>query len=432
MKTDKERSQAASPPVRRLAFALAALLALAGGEAAAQGASFSGDSTTIFRMREGVDDKHYFPLYEYLHLSAASGAPQGSVSAQLGLWGRVDLWDETRGKRTNGDVQYGFISYRGARDNLQLQAGRQWVLEGVAAERVDGLYARSDFAGGVQGSAFVGTPVTTDPSFDGGELIYGGRVAHSRADLYSVGLSALRNQEDGDGLREEEGIDLWLRPARQVDLTGRSSYNSLTGGWQEHAWAVAVTPLDPLRVTASLNWVDYRDYFHHVTTSALALVPGGLSPREEMLLLSLSAGYTLSKSLGVSADYRHYDYEVAGDADSLGVGATFSAPNALTAGASLRRMEGSGDRLDYTEGRVWANQRLGAADVTLDVFDVYFDRSVNGRKNTVSVSGAVGYDFGPRVRVAGDLEYLRSVDLDNELKALVKVVYAFDTERRGK
>jgi hypothetical protein len=399
---------------------------------AAYATTFSGDSTTILRMRQTTEDRNLFPLYEYLHLSAGDSGKEGTVSVHLGGWGRVDLWDKSTQDHADGDLQYGFLSYRGNKNNLQLNVGRQFVTEGVASEKLDGIYLRSDLMAGFTAAAFVGNPVVTEPNFDGGDLVFGGRVAYGMWKYYSLGVSFLKNNSGGDHLREEEGVDLWLHPMRQIDVVGRSSYNSITDGWMEHAYTATFTPMDALNVSATLQQVNYRDYFHHVTTSALSLTNGILDPNEEVLSLGGSVGYTGIKGLSLAADYKHYDYDIAGHAEYYGAKASYTTPTLFSAGLSVHRMDGRSSLLEYNQYRVYLSQKMGPADVTLDFYDVDFDSSINGRKNTYSVAAAAGYDFPQGVRVAADIDFLRSTDMDHELRGLIKVVYAFDSERRAK
>ena len=430
MKIHYKKMPGILPPVLRMFGSIMAscsllLLSLP----AADATTISGDSTTILRMRETTQDKNLFPLYEYLHFSVADPGKNGTVTFNLGGWGRVDLADKSTDDRGNGDLQYGYLSYRANRNNLQFSAGRQFVTEGVASEKLDGLYLKSDLAAGFSVATFIGTPVVTEPNFAGADYLYGGRIAHATANYYSVGLSALKSNV-GDNLREEEGLDLWLHPIQQLDIAGRSSYNSLTDGWMEHSYTASFAALDTLKLSASLSQINYRDFFHQVTTSALSLTNGLLNPNEESLMLGGSIGYTPSQSLGLSADYRHHNYEIAGDADYFGAKANFSLPNAVSAGLAYHRMDGSSAALKYNEFRAYASQKLGKADITLDFFDVLFDNDINGRKNTYSLAAAAGYNFVPQLRVAADVDFIRSSDFDHEFRGLIKVIYAF--ERRGK
>jgi hypothetical protein len=422
---------------------------------AAEAASFSGDSTTILRVRETTQEGTLIPLYEYLHLAGTGSVKDGSLSLFVGGWGRGDFVERSGINNNDGDLQYGYLSYRGNKNNLQFNAGRQFITEGVATERVDGLYLRSDLAAGFQAALFVGTPVTTEPrrlgsnlvgqgplgfpgpapgsqNFAGGNLIYGGRIAQSMPKLYTIGVSALKMNEGGVRLREEEAVDFWLYPTKQIDITGRSSYNSLSDGWMEHAYTASITPMDKLRISANFSKVNYRDYFYHVTSSAFGFANGIIDPNEEVLTLGGSIGFTFPKNFGISAEYKHYDYDLAGKANYYGASATFFTPDAFSAGLSYHRMDGDTSALQYDRYRAYASQKFGKADVTVDFVDVAYDSNINGRDNTISVSAAAGYEFMDHVRLAGDLEYLRSSDFDNELRGLVKVTFAFDSERRAK
>jgi hypothetical protein len=429
----KKRSGTAFPCLlKTLGSLLASCSVLLFSPLAAHAAAISGDSTTIFRIRQTTDDRNLFPLYEYLHLSGTSVGKEGTTSFQLGGWARGDLGDNSTGENSNGDLQYGFLSYRADKNNLQFSVGRQYVAEGVAYEKIDGLYLRSDIAKGFTAAAFVGSPVVTEPNFTGGDIIYGARLAQGWSNYYTIGISALKNDSGGDRLREEEGVDLWLRPIKQIDIAGRSTYNSITDGFMEHAYTASFTPIDTLRFSATLSQINYRDYFYHVTTSALSLTNGILDPNEEVLALGGSVGYTPFKMLGLSADYKHYDYDIAGSANYFGGKANFTLPDALSAGLSYHRMDGDSDRLKYDEYRAWASKKLGPADLTLDCIDIYFDNSINGIHNTYSIAVAAGYDFSPKVRVAADVDFLRSSDFDQEFRGLIKVTYVFDSERRAK
>jgi len=406
------------------------------GALAAEAAELGGDSTTILRTRVTADDKNLIPLYEYLHLSGSDAVKDGTVSIFLGGWARGDLQDNTTGQNTNGDLQYGFLNYRANKNNFNLNGGRQFVNEGVASERVDGLYARGDLAYGFTLSGFLGAPVETEPNtqppLEQGSLIFGGRVGWGYQSYFWVGLSALKENNDGDHLREEEGIDLWLRPLQQIDIAGLSAYNSLTHGWMEHAYTASFTPLDWLRASFALQQINYEHYFHHVTTSALALTPTGIiNPGEKDFSLGGTIGVTPMKTLTLSADYKHHEYDLQGDANYYGGTVSYLATDTLSTGLSVHSMNGANRLLKYMEYHAYATQKWGKADFTLDFFDVDFDQSINGQANTYSFSALAGWNFNPNLRVAADLDYMRTIDYNNDVRGLIKVIYAFGSERRS-
>lgn len=398
--------------------------------------SITGDSNTYLRMKKSFGRDDLYPLYEYLRFSASMAEQDGSsTTLHLGAWGRLDVMDRSTDDRKDGDLQYGYISYLGANNNLTLNAGRQFVTEGVTTERIDGLYAKSEFMAGFSGAAYLGTPVVTEPhdALSGGESIYGGRVAQGVPGLYSVGISALKSKGEVDARdREEQGIDLWVHPIKQVDFTGRSNYNSETSGWMEHAYTLSIWPMDQLTLSADLTRVNYRDYFYNVTSSAFNLfngVAGPLSPTEEMTAAGVRGSYALGKNVTVAADYKNYAYKEAGSADYFGGKVAYSAPDSLSAGIAAHRMEGASDRLRYTEFRLYGLKKAGPVDLGLDFFSVDYDRDINGMDHSFALTGSVGYRFNEQTRCWADLEYSQTPDFDKEWRALAKVAYAFDIKR---
>lgn len=402
--------------------------------------SFSGESNTIFRMRTTIDKKDIYPAYEYLRLNMTDNRSDGSgVSFYLGAWGRLDLADKSTDKYSDADLQYAYLSYRAAKNNTVVNLGRQFVSEGVAAERLDGLYLRNDFAAGISAAAFAGKSVITEPDYKGGNFVYGARLSQGMPKYYSVGLSALKSEsDDKTRYREEEGLDIWIHPLKQVDLTGRTSYNSITGGWMEHTYTLSIIPLENLRISADISNINYKDYFFNVTTSALKLISGSIGiidPNEKLLTAGAAVAYNPIKNLTIAGDYKNYNYDVAGSADYYGGKLTYSLPESFAAGFGAHRMEGTSDRLRYSEYRLYASKKLGHADLSADLINVSYDKSINGVRNSYAVSGSAGYEFHPKLKVGADLEYSKSPDFDNEVRGLVKFTYLFDTKRsegRGK
>ena len=425
---DRSKSRCPIPFVLRMIGGIAVLCSLIIVlQVQVNAASISGESETIFRMQK-IDDRNLYPLYEYLRLSGSDNVrEQGTISVNAGLWGRTDLRDRSGDSNPYGDLQYGYVSFGGNKDNVLINAGRQFIAEGVATERLDGLYLRSDFAAGFGAAAFVGSPVVTQSNFKGGDITYGGRVSQSNPKYYTVGLSALRTDYDNSRIREEAGIDIWVHPINQVDLSGRSSYNSITSGWMEHAYTVTVTPLDKLRFTANLSKINYNDYFYQVTTTALSLTNGLLNPKEDVLTLGGSLEYTPMKNLRVTVDYKNYDYKVAGQAQYYGAKATFSLPESYAAGLSYHRMAGEIDKLRYEEYRIFGSKSIGPISLTVDFFDVQYESPINGIQDTYALSAAVGYAITPSLQVSGDVGYSRTTDSNNAVTGLFKLVYRFNT-----
>lgn len=405
--------------------------------------SVSGESTTILRMRSTTDNKDLYPVYEYLRLSTAGKLADGStLGLYMGGWGRVDLVDRTTDRvHSDTDLQYFFLSYRTAKNNTVVNLGRQFVTEGVATEKIDGIYARSDFAAGFGASAFIGQPVITEPypSLKGADLVYGTRISHSMPKIYTIGVSALKSEADQNSkYREEEGIDLWFHPMQMVDLTGRSSYNSITTGWMEHAYTLTLAPITNLKLSTSVTNINYTDYFHNMTTKAFTLnnIPGtSVKKGEAFIAFGLGASYNFLKDYTVSADYKNYNYDIAGSADYYGGKIGYSSPEIITAGFGYHRMDGVNDRLRYDEYRLYALKKLGHIELSADLLDIHYDKSINGIADSFALTASAGYEINEQLKVAADFEYSRNPDFDREIRGLMKLTYLFDTknsEGRGK
>ena len=422
--------------VKLVGCVAAACCALLAGAPAMAETTVSGQSDTILRLgrTDFEGSKNLFPAYEYLRLSVVSAKKDGSATSfHFGGWARGDLGDKSaRDRYTDADLQYGFISYQGAKNNLIVNAGRQFVTEGVAAQRLDGLYVRNDLAAGFAAAAYIGSPVVTEPNLNADDFVFGGRVTQSNYKYYTLGVSALKSFAEGAHYREEAGVDLWLHPVKQVDVTGRSSYNSITNGWMEHAYALSYTPTDSLRFSADISNINYKDYFYKVTTSALVFNPltNGIDPNEKVLVIGGSVSYAIDKNFTIVGDYKNYDYDIARSADYYGGKLTYSMPESYAAGISIHRMDGSQDKLKYSEFRVYASKKLGKADLTLDLIDLNYDsaKSMNNVKNALTVVAASSYEMCQSLKIGGNIEYSKNPFFDDELKGLVKLTYLFDTK----
>ena len=119
----------ARPCVQRLTTGClaTACLFMVSASPAVQAATISGDSQTIFRLKETADGKKPYPLYEYLNLSGERTWGQGSLNLEAGGWGRFELGDKSTDRRTDTALQHGYLGYRGDKGNLFFQAGRQFI-----------------------------------------------------------------------------------------------------------------------------------------------------------------------------------------------------------------------------------------------------------------------------------------------------------------
>jgi len=393
-------------------------------------ASLSGDSSTYLTSQELADGSKILNGYEYLDIAVRDIGSE-SVSFYTGGWLRYDMQSQQLNEKSNTDLQYAYLSFKGKADNTTLNLGRVMVFEGVAAERVDGIYARTDMRGGFGFSAFGGTPVETEINEPGNNVIYGARLFHQNGSVYTIGISALQEIKDSQSYRREAGIDLWVHPMGKVDISGRSSYNDITKGWMENTYVLMLGPFAKLRLDTTASWINYNDYFFRVTTSAFSLgaLSTGLLPADEKVsILGEAASYQVSDAVSIIADYRNYHYSLEGDANYYGGMFKYSVSGSGGAGLGYHRMNGETSKLQYDEYRVYGYKKMGKVDLTADLLDVVYESPINGVKDSFSGSLAALYNLTDAWKIGADIEYLHDPDYSRDFRTFVKLLYHFSAK----
>jgi hypothetical protein len=415
-----------SPPIWMRFIVVSLAVFLTGLPVTAFAVDVTGTSRTYLTSREQADGTRLLPGYEYLDFHIQD-LGSDTLSAHFGGWAGYEFKEKTG----DNDLQYGYLSYKSKTANTTINLGRVMVFEGVAAERVDGIYARTDLLADFGISAFGGNPVETGAPLgevvasSGNNSIYGARVTHKTSGLYTIGVSYLKEERNGEDFRKEEGVDLWLHPLNRVDLTGRSNYNAINKEWMENTYNLVLGPFAQLRFTTEASWVNYKDYFFGTTLSAFTFQPGILDPNEKVSTLGENVVYALTNELGLSADYKAYSYDIAGDAKYYGGSLRYNATS-QGAGVSLHKMDGDTDRLKYSEYRVYGFKKIDKVDVAIDLLDVKYVEAINDVSNAYSVSLALGYELMEHLQVGADVEYAKTPDFSKDVRAFLKAIYRFD------
>lgn len=391
-------------------------------------ASLSGDSRTYLRVVETGLDETLVPLYEYLDLSVQEIGTD-EITFHFGGWLRQDLADESyAGRKFNSDLQYAYFSYKKKSDNFTLNLGRVFVSEGVALEQVDGLYIASDLLVGFGIAAYGGVPVETDFDKRDSDSIYGGRLSHEISGLYRIGVSYLKEDNDGNDFREETGFDLWLHPINKVQILGWSNYNSISNNWMDHTYYLTLGPVARITLNGEVSWIRYRDYFYSTNTSALQLQPGGfLDPNEKLLTMGGSAAVNVTNTVAFQVQYKNFNYDIAGNANLFGGGITVTPDDKLSLGASYERMNGDTDRLKYSQFRIYTLKKLGKADILFDITNTSYEEKINGKDNAFVMTIGAGYELSNSSSIAADFDYAKTPDYDEQGKLFMKYLFRFGT-----
>lgn len=384
-------------------------------------ADFHGESRTYLQAENSSDDKTIGNLREYLDLNIDNAAGQ-SVSVHAGGWLRASSENAYNNKQTDGDMQYAYVRYRGE-SGLTANLGRLQVYDGPSVEFIDGAYLRADLKGGFGVSAYGG-----DSARDGGKTIYGGRLSHSAGNLYTLGASYLKEDNSTAGDREEAAIDLSLTPTEGFSIQGSSAYNSKDSGWMEHSYSAMIGSSGPVRVRADFQEIDYGRYFTSATTSAFSASSTGsvlLNSNEKLTRLGGEVLFSAGQNVTISADYRNYDYDIAGAAKKYGATFSFTSGSDVQAGISAHRMDGNSDMNRYNEFRVFCASRHGKFDLAFDALDIVYDEKINGVDNAYDVSATAVYGISERASASATLDYANDPRFERQLKGIIKLTCKF-------
>jgi hypothetical protein len=412
----------ALPSSCRLLPVLAALVLYALFPAGAHAIVLDGASRSYLQTRETQGAADLLPGYEYFNFSVRD-AGREELSADFGGWARYDFNQET----SANDVQYAYVSYQRKYDNSTVRLGRVMIFEGAAeAERVDGIYARTDILGPALGiTAYGGVPAETDIDTPGNNVIYGARLYHRRENVYEIGVSGLKEEKNDGAFRKDFGTDLWLKPAGKIELLGKSLYDDVDKEWSEHAYNLVLGPFDKIRLNTQMSRYDYSAYLRTATTSALNINSGLLDPNETVFTIGEEVSYAASDRLTVYGQYALYAYKQSGNASSYGARVNYSATKQNAAGVSVNRMDGDEDQQRYTQFRVYGARMIGKAVVAVDLIDVALDRNIGGEHHVYSAVLAAAYDLSRSFRIGADVEYVNSPFSSEEVKAFAKIIYMF-------
>jgi len=407
--------------ILRFAFALLVLSI----PAASWAFDLTGQSTTYLQYREAMDSKKMLPLYEYLDFRVNDKSE--AFSFQFGGWYRYDLQEESFGTQDTGELQYAYLRYRSAKNNAYANLGRIVVNQGVAAERVDGAAAGTDLRGGFEVTAFGGIPVETDFDTRSGDSLYGGRISQGSDGLYRIGLSFLHEKNDSKDFRKEKGLDLWFRPIDSAEILGTVLYNDITAATAQSSAYLTLGPFKNLTFRTQYMDISYKDYFTTTTMSAFLLTTSGgpLDPNEKLVLIGEEASLSLGK-MNVSADYKKYNYDIAGSADYYGGKIAYTGGQNHSSGLALHRMDGETKDRRYSEYRLYTSGKIQKIKLAADALMVKYDAEINGVRSAYTLVLAGGYALSPKTMVGADLEYAKNPYYDKDVRVFLKLVYNFD------
>ena len=404
--------------MRKMTAVLAAVAAMAGPAVRADTVDVS--STTMLTLGQQQRDGQpgttpslvtVAPVFEILNIAAhgVTNPVADNLEIVVSTWASYDFtsdlrWDNGTSKQLTGDVVAGYVSGRFLKNTLQLRAGREQVMTGVARMiQIDGGDATIMLPFGLRLSGYAGVPVsqrfasrsgTVSWNPVAGDLAYGGRLAYY-LDLPGVfsgrgidlGASVNYVEDHGDPVRQEAGVDFRFMPLRNVTLSGFGAYALYDERISEGSVALDWRAIPRLDVNLDFRFVE----------------PGLLLSRDSILSVFSASSrkyagggvfYELDHGLGVGANY-HLVLE-PGEEGKTYDGHEADARlewhrNQTRAGAEvfyLAALENG-----YTGGRLFGRQDFGKFFGAVDVLGHFFRDSINGQDYAITGTLTAGMEL---------------------------------------
>lgn len=412
-------------------------------------AELSIDSSTIIRFEQremGPDKQNMIPATQFLGLDVTKMA-DGNLSLHLYGWGRADLADNSyNDSMSSGDLTYGYLQYRPKSVDADIRAGRFFVREGIVNEQVDGMSARTSLPLGFGISAFGGATVHTEKLFgedsDGkGDYIYGGRFNYRYKGALELGVAGvyedkapvLRNYANGS--HRLVGGDIWLSPAKVLELMGHSSYNTETSGFAEHSYLLLLKPLKQFVLNGEFNDHRERNFLYSWSMFSGA----ALNPSDKSRSIGAGATYEMAKGIEVGADYKHYEREM-GNADRYGGELKLAfLDNKVRSGVGYHYLQaGKGFAITgnpsatYHEVRGYLMHDGKSYFAAVDLLGFFFKDKIYNKDSMLEGVLSLGYRISPVLTISGDVSYGRNPQFENETKGLVRLTANTIASKGGK
>lgn len=378
------------------------------------------------RQTEQGKKQSVVPFYEYLRLDYGNLKGTG-LTVHLNGWGRVDAADSYNRSTSSGELLHAYLQYLSPDRGTVLRVGRQYVLEGVARDSLDGVYGKKTYDTGVSASAYAGSPVTMSyGNGRAGDIIFGGKLAHTLPGIYDLGVSYKQVRDNGHTNDETVGADLMVQLPGNASLLGRSAYNPASGGWKEHSYELRM-PVGPIALTPFIQHYNYSDYFSNRS--------GSSSPFRYLQGSSIRLTIAGAEACWYPSDRQEYvlkvkNHEYSGRFNSsqlYSLLAIWKLAILSETGVEFGRMQGNDRENRYYLGRGYFFWDIKPAFLTGEAMYVHYDRDIYRKNHSLFASlGGGSKFFNDALSVKLSMDYSSDPYFDEDIRWMLKVSYLFD------
>lgn len=409
---------------------------------AADAAEVEVGGTTLFRFEErsapGVEKSTLAPAVQYLGVDAEKLA-DGNLSVHVYGWGRLDLADSSSGDgKKGGDLSQAYLQYRFRTAQGEVRLGRLSLSEPGVFEHLDGVSARADLAlSGVSAHLFAGSPVGGSGNGDyRGDYLAGGRASYrNAARLFEAGLTVLREggmeipvPSQGGGsrdYRQEVALDLWFAPFKAAEVSGRTSYNTASGGLAKNSYRLAWQAARPVRVTLLYSDYELENYY------AVTGIPSLFNPASDgsYSVYGAEGSWQLTPQWEATADYRRFDRDQTGTSDVGGGGLRLRlSERGISSGIFYHRSASAEDGINsYHELRGYCLYDRARLTASVEAIGQRYDNEIDREKSAYQATASLGWRIRPALALSGDLTVAANPRYDSEVKGVARLSWNYQT-----
>jgi len=367
-------------------------------------------------------------VYEYFRLDAGGllGTEQ-NLSFHAYGWARNDFASSGYFQDTaEGELLYGYLQYRQPTANFNLKVGRQPVFGFTANDAVDGLLLSSDILPFLSGEVFAGQSVSL-ASVNGrsGDFTAGGRINIHQKSRYETGFyyRYLENRSQKD--EEEAGFDISFILRNNFSILGRSEWNLITKGVNEHSYEALIT-------TASITIKPFFNYFTY--ENSFAPEDNNASPfrflvdtMEVITRAGVDGAYLLNDTVSLGAKFVHYNYKIRNNTAQYISGlAEWKYRPLSEIGFELGFMNSPSIDEGYILGRTYIYHDLKNKFLTADLVYVRYEKGTRRKDYSLLASAGAGIKlFKNHLEIKASVDYSVDPFFDNDFRGLVSFTYRF-------
>jgi hypothetical protein len=405
----------------RICICLLLLVALLVPSTALAEPSYYGRLTTVLETYDNVENETAVSAYQYLNLTVNEPFKLGKDN-YFYFYGR--LADDLDGKeeRIDNRLYAAYLNVSEFLPKTDIRLGRQFISVTAGSVLSDGVEIRAKrLLDRVTLRLFAGGDVKNFDNYKVGDWLFGGSLDVEPFKNASFGVSYLQRYDRWDKTRQSVGFDAGYRFGTKARIYGEARYDVVTEMFDTYLLGGKLFIGKDLTTTV--------EYYYNVPVFDATNIYSVFAV-DEYSEVAFRADYRLNKWFKLFGSYTYEYYENTTDSDVVEIGTSVSRYKSISLYASALYRDGWDDILG---GKMNIRYHISddfdiGAGIETDRYQRH-DMPDSDTANRYFIDTT--YYFSPDVYIYVKLEDLKSVHRDDELRARVRLTYAFKSKSKG-